>query len=1429
MPVPEIIFTDHPSDDRKRAEIRAALRRVPDLGPGAWPIPVDLVEVGRVLSGGASGALVVQVRLHRGDHDVVHVAKFDAPATLRREWHAYAELIAPLRSALFAPVLAASPEVVDLAADHGTPLGLVVYDHVGQYAGAPNADLRTLEDVARAAVGGGSALDEAVTLIDTLFTGMGQVLHRRSTVVPTPSSLRPLNPALGPNLEVRAHSTDPRPARDLLWPPDEVLRTSLTGDSGLRPGDAIALAGLRRRSSDDHRSLVGDDVLIRLAPGSVDVPDTPGTTVVGTVTAVRGPTHRDRLPRLSGTPVDPFTALPRVLLDAVPGRARAVSHGDLNPRNVVVVGGRPHLIDYARTAAHRPQQEDHCWLEIGLVRDVLAEAGEHDLLELHRVLALTSQALDRGVAPQVAAGTARAILAEHLHPAHDLLWAVRVQAHRHYPPRADEPWWQAYNHQLLLAAHRTFKWSPHPDTAAKLLASTVLSAVATEWITEPDPFRHWPRSLITRTAHRAADLMPVTSDRMVELFTRLTRSAHHTDPIVTGYRVVLVRERCAAVAAKLATDHDGYLDLTGVLDRITDAHDVELLGEPGTGKTATLRELARRTAASARDGGDRMPLLLDTEVDDPIAEVAALGFGTCAEQALELGAVRVLLDHPSGHRTAALRARYPRVPVTTLRRGTDVAAVTARLDELDAANVRAFLHARLTVLGHHSFRVDRLTEAVLDDPAWARVGGHRPALLTRLVHHVRDDLDRLPAPQEIALADLPHDDTTLLHCERLAVHLIEGTPRPTHPLPTDLLAGDRFRDPVHQDHFAARALLREPALTAHRLRHARWRSAGLFLVTLPEVDEHHVRTLVDQLAPHDPCYAAQLLATARCDTTHFATTWRNTLHDPERAVDWADAADALTEINAVAALRDTVTHASPDAALHALHALDRAHRLPQPRTAERAAGRELRTALLSALHSPSDTLRAEALDIVADTRLPGFELVIADLTHPEHLWLVTSRAQRALRSLGTHLPAEHLARHHHARYRRLTDIEARLPTTTITATAAELEGERAEHLRELAPGQPTDWLLDRRFAPGLDDLVATLLPPAEHRADPEDLLRQATSTQPPRANAAAHAILTTYPERARDLLDRVKHSPAEHHLLIAAAAVKTTRATDVAEELVHHLLRRPPRHRHALAALVRAAHSVDPHTGTRLAWATATTLADHDRPERLTWPWTTALAHCRGGPRELDALLLDPATTSHAVEALAAHDFHRAAGPRPDWTFSEPARRALLAHRTTTAADAARWVRAVATAGLTDALPDVLHVLTTHGTAIVARAGRTHPVQADALPAIGLLAKDTDQAHHVHLILSRSSSPHRLAGLAYLGDWPPVVTAALRDPAHLRTAHNALTRWTPGPHSPPTEPQDWAADLDTPLPRSLRPAFGLPTPPRPTRVGEWVTNATASR
>jgi hypothetical protein len=1405
---PEITFSLIGLDARGQARIRGALRRIPDSGDGSWPDRVDHVDVVRLLTGGLSGAVTAQVVAHRGLQQVVHVVKVDDAASLRREWHAYTRHVKPVANALCAPIIAATPEVVareDDTAHAGD--SAIVYDHVGQYAGEPASELRTLEEVARTALSGGrEEVDDAVELIRTLFTGIAPVLHDRYEVIPTPRSLRLANLELGANVTLRVENAAQPRITQALRPDDEVLQHTLKGlpDTDLQVGGLLAMSGLRRKSPGDPMILRGDAVVVRLDPSSrFEPPDAPAITVFGTVISTRGAVHRARwTPFLDDQPhADPFDALPSVLTDAVPGRVRSVAHGDLNPRNVVVAGKRPFLIDYAHTSAGRAQQEDFCRLELGLLRGAVGELGTAALFDLQRVLGMGMVGLSGGVDARDVGAACLRVLPDTLGNAFELLWAVRVQAHRRHPGGSAEPWAPAYLRQLLLSAHRTAKWDTAEQTAVKTAASAVAASVITEWITEANPFRYWRTAMVDRVMTEAPVLLPWGSDRAAELYALLVVVAGELevdslDRAVVDHRSGMAVQRCAAtstrVIADLNDDHLQHVDLELVQARLSEEDHAVLVGERGIGKSSTAAEFVYRLATEVRDGkaGCRVPLLLKGIPEDFLGATRDAGFGRAAGCALALGAVVLVVDDfdpASGLEwLERVRKTYPRIGVVVCTRDleTDIADFTTiRLHGADAAGVRMFLHNKLTAQGHHSFGIDHLVASLVDDPVWQRAGLHRPAVLSALVNRIgRDgDLLRLPNPYELVFHGLPRDADSHTYCTSLAESLLDSGEAPVDPsssapglIASGLLVdrGGRidFEEEVHRDYFAALALHRAPDRLGERLSDDRWAAAGLVFATLPGVSADTVLRAAEEISPRSVVYAAKLLKAAGVHFPGFVDRGVRTARSEEStAAEKADVVAALGELGdeaSVTALSSIAEdgRCADSARIQALSALLRSWRSTHSRAHRRAVTRALSAAVLTMLSDDNSTaVRERALDVIAQARLTGLELVVSRLVDSDGPWTLTRRACIALRAVGTVLPTEVVDTYETAGREAVEELEARLRNATTIGDAQSAHREIVSVVETLSWAGSREWLLRRRFAFGLRDVVDRLVDPHLPRGTDrlEDLHALLDHSDAAVANEAAHRLLRDHPDQAGEIARCTGTTASTARLLISAAAARML--DDRGEQLFRTLLEAARGDQlEPLADLLCSIFESDHRTGVLLAATAAISLADRAVPERLVWPWNAAMARCRGSEVELDHLLAEvPPPVDLVIEALAGRNFFRTGRPAPAHEFSERARQVLLAHRPATTIDQVQWIRAVAAAGAVKALPRVIELISVLAGQVVSRGGVERPAVTDALAVAGYLARRLEDADPTStridevrsLLLGRpwpGSEDGRAAGLHHL-------------------------------------------------------------------------------
>ncbi len=765
----DVTFDEEALSDDVRAGIAAVLRRIPTTGAGSWPGGVGHVHLVRLLHGGRSGApAVAQLLVHRDAQRVVRVVKCGSAEEMAQEWTAYDTYVRPYTNVLCARVEAASPGVVDSA--HAVPgeFECVVYDHVAQHAGQPDQDVVLLQDVARAAYLG----DEAETsrcerAVTTLFQRAHEVFYSRAKeVTNTAASLSALNLGLGPDLVVEVDSVSAGGGAALGTPSDDEYRAAVRypdqvrGGGDLDAGAMVALNGLSVLSSGEELIGVRDGVSVAvrgIPPGHAV-----GArfSVYGRVVSTRARARWDRLAsaledlrRGDGGVVahgvataDPFAILPHVLDHRPYGRVRAVVHGDMNARNVLIVRDQPYLIDYARTGDGMPLLTDFAWLELGLVRDAFASGRYRDLVRLQRWLALACRLLDAGVQEDDVRETCLPLLADESEcAAFRILFALRQEARACAHRVGEQDWWSVYVAQTVLAAHRTFKWPDELQGDGALRAGFAVAAVAAEWLGRR-PFRYWPEEQLILALDAMSRPITPASGRESAVLVQFVHELHfrdgrvpHVEQRIEQLRTIVVRTWFAREAERVVveTDDRELVELYAapvtwpsnadepvvvggsqpVLPMAAAAEELVLLGGPGAGKTTVARRLRRRLAlgqlkedhgaawcgraAVLEHARDIAHLLRDDSRTPTETLLSFLPEGLPAEL-LTVGAVHLIVDGLDELTTpdrkavvswlVKVRAELPRVPVLVCCRPShhDPEALpfpTVLLDGLDQGQV----------------------------------------------------------------------------------------------------------------------------------------------------------------------------------------------------------------------------------------------------------------------------------------------------------------------------------------------------------------------------------------------------------------------------------------------------------------------------------------------------------------------------------------------------------------------------------------------------------------------------------------------------------------------------------------------------------------------------------------------------------------------
>ncbi|WP_410674052.1 hypothetical protein [Amycolatopsis sp. cmx-4-68] len=1262
---PEITPPDFALPENTRGRIYHLLERIGSSRAGWRGGLVESIRVRRLIGGGRSGAVVLDIVLCAGSERRQRVVKMGPTEEMSREYANFRRFLRDYPTAICAPIQEVTDGAREPAPDDREGFDAVVYAHVEDYAGRPEAPACTLEDVVASAFEGDAAdLELSQRLVEALFAGMATPFHNRRKILGE-RSLRDLNPTLGPDLVVEAGEVTAEPSY-----PEDVFQHSL-GPETFVPGSPIVLFG----SS-------GSDVRVRVLPTG-PAADRVAGTVVGTRFADRRAhfeaafTTFERAGRTvfaDGTGVaDPALGLRRALTDPELGRVRGVVHGDLNARNVMCVDARPVLIDFAKTADGQPVFADAAWLEISLIRDVFSKLSHSELVKVQRLLALAHRLRRPAVGEELAGffdGPAKTAFL--------VLLAIRSSAARSYPKEIAA--WRDYLAQLHLKSYRTAKWTGDVQTAAKLRAVHAVAAVATEWLAETDPFERWPDCAMVLRA--LAPLVDLDDPDAVDVVAGLaaadrTRSpgAAAIDPGDLGSRYA--RRHFSAKAWEtlvgLSREHDSFV---GPLpEGLDDA--VVLAGGAGVGKSRVLRELAYRAAADVvrpeADGAARMPVLVDAaELLEGRSLEEGLGLPPAS---LVLGAVSLLVDGvddlvPDDQdkvfgRVGESRARFPRTPVLIASR------LPARAAE---AGVRAVLLRAWSRKRSLRFFTTQ-SDVLFAEEDMRRLGGElrslgpvSPALLTTYVEVARRNR------RAVSLTDVYReyfaarvgtlDRAALIN---VAVRSVDrGAPvRPVEPVAEFVEQGllrqvgesVLFTHGFERDFFAACSFADadEPFLR-ERARRFAWRPVSRLAAQLPEVPDEVVDILADAVTGADPVFAAQLLGRrSSAYGAEFTRIQAAILRDPLSGRFAAlSAVRALVVLGTSEALRSlerelTRPPTSPGVLCDALATLAVRHgHLDEDL---RVPGDWLRALLGRLLHEdlPADVVLG-AVDAIKSQRTTGLELLLADLAEAGTP-VVAQAADAALAELGTVLPRPLRTRRRELVATRLATVEERLPTLSVDGDIRSARAERIDLLRRL--GDP-DVLLARLYAYGMHFDIAEALDGMLD--DPVDLtgVQRLADLDIRTLNALVHRILAAHSELCDELVFAADSGSPVAVLLAAATALRSPASVEHAACLVAELAEVETGEKiEGLAALAHAVVAVDPVHGFEVSRRAARRLQERAIPARLYWPWTTMLAHTHPSPGELDVLLAGDVRDAIGETARACTAFDGA--PRETVNFSPAA------------------------------------------------------------------------------------------------------------------------------------------------------------------------------
>lgn len=695
--------------DEERPEIDWVLHGISEgEGDGRLPGPVHGMEVVRQISGGLSGAQVLEIKALCGSpgSEVWYVVKLQDAETSRTEWQAFRDHMSELKAAYLTAIAAVSESLLEPGGPPAGERAAVVYVHVSERMGEPGFPVVTLEQLAQSAMEGSEeAARRAVLLVDRLVRRLRATLSRAARPHPTSERLQRLNPRLGADLVVELDDdAQPGDAVRHVYPADLFAASCSTGtgdgDPRFAVGSWISVPVQKGRLKSGVLTVhPSDDTRIEVRPAKeatrqLKVSDVRAdgtctvqgplrarvvsTRVLGYWSLVHELLGEEAVLETHGLRIGehlvghPFARLRSILCGVTDGWVTATVHDDLNPRNVLTadyrytprkvlqVDDQPYLIDHARVDEDLPLLGDPAWLEINLLRNVVAPAlSRPELIRLNRRLAVAcrhgadgeedgGREADSGGAESP--GWAIAGESQAFRVAFRLLWHVRAAARDGYPAEGRQPWWREYLAQLTLAACRTLKWprqaqKPHTVAAALIAAGVAGEFLEGEEAGVPGCFAYWPSTELHELAARVLPGLDLGHDDelrlLLELVSELDRRpggrAH--PPVREAVRAACdraVRVMCADAAEqrlnKLLRAGTRFISLRGSLsgealapssgapggtppERPQDAlrlaagyGSVTLVGQAGAGKS-TLLEVLERLYASAVTGEATDPAL----------------------------------------------------------------------------------------------------------------------------------------------------------------------------------------------------------------------------------------------------------------------------------------------------------------------------------------------------------------------------------------------------------------------------------------------------------------------------------------------------------------------------------------------------------------------------------------------------------------------------------------------------------------------------------------------------------------------------------------------------------------------------------------------------------------------------------------------------
>ncbi|MCL2552310.1 MAG: hypothetical protein FWE75_09235 [Actinomycetia bacterium] len=340
----------------------------------------------------------------------------------------------------------------------------------------------------------------------------------------------------------------------------------------------------------------------------------------------------------------PLRSLHQVLTGPPETRVHSMVHGDLNPRNILLCGLNPYLIDYAQADTSGATLADYAWLEVCALRELTAEdLPWSELVQLQRDLAVLT-----ALAPVVAGKCQKDLLTALVASAQDrspvlarcltYLWTVRAAALEVAEAVGPEAAPRHLFQHLTLAACRSLKFPDEDQSTHKVAVSAATAGVASEALQGLDEafFAQWPPqqvAALTGVLLRAPRLEWAAAEVLLAAWQACRAQQAAGGPTAAEVLGSLFGGPLAATLDRRRAEcarPDPYIPLTGrvltageplvqrgdgalvispdhAVDILMRHHRVVLVGDPGAGKTVVARELQARLLREGAGGRPYAP------------------------------------------------------------------------------------------------------------------------------------------------------------------------------------------------------------------------------------------------------------------------------------------------------------------------------------------------------------------------------------------------------------------------------------------------------------------------------------------------------------------------------------------------------------------------------------------------------------------------------------------------------------------------------------------------------------------------------------------------------------------------------------------------------------------------------------------------------